>query len=100
MATQTLPRTHFHIGHVRPFERRADPEKAVHSVILAGWRRMHPCLTIIVWDLTGEKILTQLGASTSGSYPIFFMMTHRALRFTESNALVKSKRLCKGYQFP
>ena len=57
--------------------------------------------TIIVWDLTGELVVYQnshcrvsvqalQNSDKFGGISHFFMMTHRALRFTESKALVKS----------
>ena len=60
--------------------------------------------TIIVWDLTGELVVYQNSHfhvsvqalqdsdKFGGTSHFFFMITHRALRFTESNALVKSTK--------
>ena len=62
--------------------------------------RMHP---IIVWDNTGELVAYQnyncrvsmqafQGSNKCRGTSHFFTMTHRALRFTKSNALVKSTK--------
>ena len=65
--------------------------------------RMHP---IIVWDNTGELVAYQNShchvsmqafqdSNTFRGTSHFFTMAHRALRFTESNALVKSTKAMK-----
>ena len=69
-----------------------------------SWREDASLLkTIDVWDLTGELVVYQHShchvsvqalqhSANLGGHIIVCMMTHRALRFTESNALVKSTK--------
>ena len=98
-----------------PFERKridtpeGESEKACMNIAAANMAkrvgaRMHPCLTPLLYGISlvsslSTKILTVMSrckhfriATNLGGHPIFFMMTHRALRFTESNALVKSTK--------